>query len=229
MGHRDHPAQPHRRGEVTQFGQPVTGLEAIGNLHLFGEPVGADAVSRFYDPAGNTFDYVYELTGDKPTIWGGAKGSPAYGVLRGQPGVLRGQVQRRRHHDHRRVGLPRRGRMRIDHDPDLTSAHNADLNGWEAVSLSEQGGRRSLVELLPGRFGLMLRTRGRRRIHGQNEGGPSKPARADLNASLAGLPEGATLTYHSSDREPEERFHEMFSTLPETLKVPARSSVGRWV
>ena len=35
-------------------------------------------VSRFYDTAGNTFDYVYELTGDKLTIWAGAKGSPAY-------------------------------------------------------------------------------------------------------------------------------------------------------
>ncbi|MEU8220789.1 hypothetical protein AB0C47_34150 [Micromonospora taraxaci] len=64
--------------ELSQFGQPVTGLEVIGNLHPFGEPVGADVVSRFYDTAGNTFDYVYELVGDKLTIWAGAKGSPAY-------------------------------------------------------------------------------------------------------------------------------------------------------
>ncbi|GAA3467443.1 hypothetical protein [Nonomuraea roseola] len=64
--------------ELTQFGQPVTGLEVIGNLRPFGEPVGADVMSRFYDSAGNTLDYVYELTGDKLTIWGGAKGSPAY-------------------------------------------------------------------------------------------------------------------------------------------------------
>jgi len=64
--------------ELSQFGQPVIGLEVIGNLRPFGEPAGADVVSRFYDVAGNTFDYVYELTGDKLTIWAGAKGSPAY-------------------------------------------------------------------------------------------------------------------------------------------------------
>ncbi|MFF5259996.1 hypothetical protein ACFY4C_13690 [Actinomadura viridis] len=64
--------------DLTQFGEPVTGMEVIGNLRPFGEPVGADVVSRYYDSAGNTFDYVYELTGDTLTIWAGAKGSPAY-------------------------------------------------------------------------------------------------------------------------------------------------------
>lgn len=64
--------------ELTQFGQPVTGMEVIGNLRPFGEPAGADVVSRFYDSTGNTLDYVYELTGDTLTIWAGAKGSPAY-------------------------------------------------------------------------------------------------------------------------------------------------------
>ena len=64
--------------ELSQFGQPVTGLEVIGNLRPFGEPVGVDVVSRFYDATGNTFDYVYELVDDKLTIWAGAKGSPAY-------------------------------------------------------------------------------------------------------------------------------------------------------
>ncbi|MED7931639.1 hypothetical protein SMD20_45985 [Nonomuraea sp. LP-02] len=64
--------------ELTHDGRPITGLEVIGNLRPFGEPVSADVVSRFYDSAGDTLDYVYELTGDKLTIWGGAKGSPAY-------------------------------------------------------------------------------------------------------------------------------------------------------
>lgn len=64
--------------ELTQFGQPVTGLEVIGNLRPFGEPAGTDVVSRFYDSTGNTLDYVYELADDTLTIWGGAKGSPAY-------------------------------------------------------------------------------------------------------------------------------------------------------
>ncbi|MEU7003177.1 hypothetical protein [Nonomuraea sp. NPDC046570] len=64
--------------ELSQFGQPVTGMEVIGNLRPYGEPVGADVVSRFYDSEGNTLDYVYELTGDTLTIWAGAKGSPAY-------------------------------------------------------------------------------------------------------------------------------------------------------
>lgn len=64
--------------ELTQFGEPVTGMEIIGNLRPFGEPAGADVVSRYYDSAGNTFDYVYELEGDTLTIWAGAKGGPAY-------------------------------------------------------------------------------------------------------------------------------------------------------
>ena len=64
--------------KLDQFDQHITGLEVIGQLHPFGEPVGADVVSRFYDSQGNTLDYVYDLTGDTLTIWAGAKGSPAY-------------------------------------------------------------------------------------------------------------------------------------------------------
>ncbi|UYO95648.1 alpha/beta hydrolase [Microbacterium sp. M28] len=64
--------------DLEQFGEQITGLEVIGHLRPFGEPAGADVVSRFYDSLGNTLDYTYELEGDVLTIWGGAKGSPAY-------------------------------------------------------------------------------------------------------------------------------------------------------
>jgi hypothetical protein len=64
--------------DLTQYGQAVTGFEVIGHLHPFGEPVGEEIASRFYDSQGNTFDYVYELDGDTITIWAGAQGSPAY-------------------------------------------------------------------------------------------------------------------------------------------------------
>lgn len=40
--------------ELTQFGRPVAGLEVIGNLRPFGEPTGADVVSRFYGADGAT-------------------------------------------------------------------------------------------------------------------------------------------------------------------------------
>jgi hypothetical protein len=59
-------------------GRHIKGLEIIGHLQPFGEPPSSDIKSRFYDTLGNTFDYVYELEGDTLTIWGGAKGSPAY-------------------------------------------------------------------------------------------------------------------------------------------------------
>lgn len=63
---------------LEQYGETVTGFEVIGHLHPFGEPVGEEVSSRFYDSLGNTFDYVYELDGDILTIWAGAQGSPAY-------------------------------------------------------------------------------------------------------------------------------------------------------
>lgn len=64
--------------ELEQYGEVTSGFEVIGHLHPFGEPVSAEIWSRFYDSAGNTFDYVYELDGDTLTIWAGAPGSPAY-------------------------------------------------------------------------------------------------------------------------------------------------------
>lgn len=65
--------------DLVQGGHRTKGIEIIGHERGFGatEP-GQDLVSRYYDTAGNTFDYVYELEGDTLTIWGGAKGSPAY-------------------------------------------------------------------------------------------------------------------------------------------------------
>jgi hypothetical protein len=57
----------------------IKGIEIIGQERPFGatEPA-EDIKARVYDSAGNTLDYVYELEGDTLTIWGGAKGSPAY-------------------------------------------------------------------------------------------------------------------------------------------------------
>lgn len=64
--------------DVEKVARRVGCLEVIGHLRPFGEPPSADVCSRFYDSAGNTLDYVYELVGDTLTIWAGAKGSPAY-------------------------------------------------------------------------------------------------------------------------------------------------------
>jgi hypothetical protein len=64
--------------DMVSGGQQISGFEVIGQLRPFGEPASQDVHSRFYDSLGNTLDYVYELEGDTLTIWGGAKGSPAY-------------------------------------------------------------------------------------------------------------------------------------------------------
>ncbi|GLF94883.1 hypothetical protein [Streptomyces yaizuensis] len=71
----------HQDIDLTQDGQPVVGVEIIGRLKPFGaDAAGADIHSRYYDNAGNTFDYVYDPSadGDTLTIWAGEKGSPAY-------------------------------------------------------------------------------------------------------------------------------------------------------
>ncbi len=65
--------------DMNHAGHPVKGIELIGHERLFGATESsADIKSRFYDSEGNTLDYVYELDGDTLTIWGGAKGSPAF-------------------------------------------------------------------------------------------------------------------------------------------------------
>lgn len=64
--------------ELTQYGQEIKGIEVIGHEQRFGEAPSEAIKSRYYDSQGNTFDYVYELSGDTLTIWGGERGSPAY-------------------------------------------------------------------------------------------------------------------------------------------------------
>lgn len=64
--------------DLDRGGRPIKGLEIIGHEQPFGGAPSPDIKSRYYDNEGHTFDYVYELTGDTLTIWGGAKGSPAY-------------------------------------------------------------------------------------------------------------------------------------------------------
>lgn len=67
-----------QRMDFKHDGHEVKGIEVIGHLRPFGEEPGKDIRSRVYDSTGNTFDYVYEITGDTLTIWGGERGSPAY-------------------------------------------------------------------------------------------------------------------------------------------------------
>lgn len=67
-----------QRVDLEHGGRKIKGLEIIGHEHPFGGQQGKDIRSRFYDTNGNTLDYVYELSKDTLTIWGGEKGSPAY-------------------------------------------------------------------------------------------------------------------------------------------------------
>jgi hypothetical protein len=67
-----------QRVDLEREGQRITGIEVIGHERPFGAEPSAEITSRFYSNTGDTFDYVYELEGDTLTIWGGAKGSPAY-------------------------------------------------------------------------------------------------------------------------------------------------------
>ena len=65
--------------DLESDGRKIEGMEVIGHLQLFGEEPSKDIKSRFYSFLdGMILDYVYEGDGDTRTIWGGAKGSPAY-------------------------------------------------------------------------------------------------------------------------------------------------------
>jgi hypothetical protein len=59
-------------------GHQVKGIEIIGHEQPFGAEPSADIKSRIFDNMGNTFEYTYEVDEQTLTIWGGAKGSPAY-------------------------------------------------------------------------------------------------------------------------------------------------------
>ncbi|MDV4151308.1 hypothetical protein R0131_10685 [Clostridium sp. AL.422] len=65
--------------DLEQYGESVKGMEIIGFERGFGATEPSKHIkSRYYDSAGNTFDYTYEVEGDTLIIWGGEKGSPAY-------------------------------------------------------------------------------------------------------------------------------------------------------
>jgi len=63
--------------DLVHDGRPIKGFEVIGHLRPFSGETSPDIKSRFYDTAGNTLDYVYEMAGNTLTIWGGERGSPA--------------------------------------------------------------------------------------------------------------------------------------------------------
>ena len=67
-----------QRVDLEQNDMKIKGMEIIGHERRFGEEPSEEIKSRFYDNMGDTFDYVYELNGDRLTIWAGEKGSPAY-------------------------------------------------------------------------------------------------------------------------------------------------------
>jgi hypothetical protein len=64
--------------DLDSDGRRIKGIEIIGHERKFGMEPSEEIKSRYYDSSGETLDYVYEVEGDTLTIWGGAKGSPAY-------------------------------------------------------------------------------------------------------------------------------------------------------
>jgi hypothetical protein len=74
----------------------IKGMEVIGRERVFEstEP-SEDIKSRYYGHDGSTLDYVYEIEGNVITIWGGAKGSPAYykGTFSDDGNIMKGAWQ----------------------------------------------------------------------------------------------------------------------------------------
>ncbi len=65
--------------DFDHVGHHVKGIEVIGYEQKWGEAAPSkDVVSHFFDSEGNHLEYVYEITDDTLTIWGGYVGSPAY-------------------------------------------------------------------------------------------------------------------------------------------------------
>jgi len=68
-----------QRVDIDHVGQRVKGIEVIGYERKFGaEEASPDCTSHFFDNMGNSLDYVYDVTDDSITIWGGERGSPAH-------------------------------------------------------------------------------------------------------------------------------------------------------
>ena len=64
--------------DLDHGGHRVRGMEVIGYLQPFMGERSEHVHSRFYGGEGETYDYVYEISDDTLTIWGGEKGSPSY-------------------------------------------------------------------------------------------------------------------------------------------------------
>lgn len=93
--------------DFVHSGHNVKGIEIIGYERGFGATAPSkDIRSRWFDNEGNTFEYTYEVEGDAHHL----------GRRKGLARVLQGQVQRRRQHECRRMGVSRRRRVRLDHD-----------------------------------------------------------------------------------------------------------------
>ena len=54
--------------DLEQYGHRIKGIEIIGHERPFGAEPAKALTSRFYDNAGNTLDYVYELDGDQLAV-----------------------------------------------------------------------------------------------------------------------------------------------------------------